>query len=893
MREQGSTPANVTTIKMNRFLSCFMVARLVRAGMLPLLALGAGGTLSAAEPVAPARTRELVAVVQSGDLAARARALQQLAVVGSAEAVPVLAGLLADPQLGQYARDGLEQMPDAAAGAALRAALERLEGRFLIGVVNSLGVRRDVAAVPALGRLATDPASPAAVAAMLALGRIGTPAARQVIEPALRHAEPALRAAAAEAAVLLAERLAREQQGTEARRVFEAVRNADVPGPLRVAAVRGAILAGGADGLKLLVEQLRSNDPDLRDLALRTARELRDPKVTPVLEAELEQLSPPLQAAVLTVLADRADPGALAAVEARALAPSEAVRLAALRALGTIGRASSVPLLLQTLRTPGSEAVATVALASLGRIPARETNAAILRVLPGVPTELRVRLIGVLGERRADEATGPLLQFAAGSDLEPAKAALRALGQLARPADLPRLIALAVAVRDEDVKILADRAIVTTTMKVLEPERRAEAVLQAFQEASDPVAKAGLLRPLGAIMRTLGGSHEVFFHVRAALAHPAEPVRAAALTCLADWPEATPATTLLEVAAAKDVTPAQRETALRGALRMATQVAAGRERSPLNVLEVFRRAAQIAQTREERMMLVSGLGSVRRVEAVQLLQPFLDDPEVKAEAALAVVQAAAGLGGPKNLAAIKPVLERIAATAPDEDVRRRAARLARGEAAPAAKGGAPKAGKAGKAGKAAPAAAGATAAGPLFNGRDLANWDGDPGVWRVAGEAIVGGSRLGNPRNEFLATTRRYRDFVLRLEYKLTGTGGFVNGGVQVRSERVAQPPNEMSGYQADIGAGHSGSLYDESRRKKFLARADEAQVQRLEKPGDWNRYEIRCVGPRVEISLNGERTLSYTEEDASVAREGLIALQIHGNCQAEIAFRHLAIEEL
>lgn len=331
---------------------------------------------------------------------------------------------------------------------------------------------------------------------------------------------------------------------------------------------------------------------------------------------------------------------------------------------------------------------------------------------------------------------------------------------------------------------------------------------------------------------------------------------------------------------------------------MATQVAAGRERSPLNVLEVFRRAARLAQTKDEKMMLVSGLGSVRRVEAVQLLQPYLDDAEVKAEAALAVVQAAAGLGGPKNLAAIKPVLERIAASEPDEDVKRRAARLARGEAVPAAKSGAPKApkapkaAKAGKAGKAAAVAASA-GAGPLFNGRDLANWDGDPGVWRVVDETIVGGSRLGNPRNEFLATTRRYRDFVLRLEYRLVGTVGFVNGGVQVRSERVTQPPNEMSGYQADIGAGHSGSLYDELRRKKFLARADEAQVKRLEKPGDWNRYEVRCVGPRVEISLNGERTLVYTEEDASVAPEGLIALQIHGNCQAEIAFRHLAIEEL
>jgi hypothetical protein len=234
---------------------------------------------------------------------------------------------------------------------------------------------------------------------------------------------------------------------------------------------------------------------------------------------------------------------------------------------------------------------------------------------------------------------------------------------------------------------------------------------------------------------------------------------------------------------------------------------------------------------------------------------------------------------------VRPLLERVAREAKDEDVRRRAARLARGEA-PAAKGKAAKAG----AGPA-PAASGGKP-GPVFNGVDLTGWDGDPGVWRVADGVIVGGNPRGNPRNEFLAMTRRTGDFVLRLEYRLTGTEGFVNGGVQVRSERIEDPAHEMSGYQADVGAGHSGSLYDESRRKRFLARATEEQVRRLERPGEWNRYEIRCTGPRVEIFLNGERTVDYTETEPGVVPAGRIALQIHGKCKAEIAFRKLELEE-
>jgi hypothetical protein len=181
----------------------------------------------------------------------------------------------------------------------------------------------------------------------------------------------------------------------------------------------------------------------------------------------------------------------------------------------------------------------------------------------------------------------------------------------------------------------------------------------------------------------------------------------------------------------------------------------------------------------------------------------------------------------------------------------------------------------------------------LFNGRTLSGWHGNTNVWRVQNGAIVGGSLTGNPQNEFLATERSYTNFILRVEYKLVGTEGFTNGGIQIRSKRVQNPPNEMSGYQADIESGWSGSLYDESRRKKMLATADRALVSRSEKHGSWNRYEIRCEGPRIQLFLNGERTIDYTEPDSTIEQHGLIALQIHGNNKAEVSYRNITIEEL
>ncbi|HVE38486.1 MAG TPA: DUF1080 domain-containing protein [Planctomycetota bacterium] len=181
----------------------------------------------------------------------------------------------------------------------------------------------------------------------------------------------------------------------------------------------------------------------------------------------------------------------------------------------------------------------------------------------------------------------------------------------------------------------------------------------------------------------------------------------------------------------------------------------------------------------------------------------------------------------------------------------------------------------------------------LFDGKTLDGWEGDTKVWRVVDGAIVGGSKEGNPRNEFLTTTKSYANFVLKVEYKLVGTEGFVNGGVQIRSRRIPKPPNEMKGYQADIGAGFSGALYDESRRNKMLVKPDPELIKKTEKPGEWNSYEIRCEGLRVRLTLNGVQTVDYTEDDQTLEQEGLIGLQIHGNCKAEISFRNITIETL
>ncbi|MCX7047387.1 MAG: DUF1080 domain-containing protein [Candidatus Sumerlaeota bacterium] len=184
----------------------------------------------------------------------------------------------------------------------------------------------------------------------------------------------------------------------------------------------------------------------------------------------------------------------------------------------------------------------------------------------------------------------------------------------------------------------------------------------------------------------------------------------------------------------------------------------------------------------------------------------------------------------------------------------------------------------------------------LFDGKTFAGWEGDTtGTWRIEDGVIIGGSlKTKVPRNEFLATTKSYSNFVLRLKFKLVGSSGFINGGVQFRSQHATKPPNEMVGYQADMGdPTYWGSVYDESRRKKALTTTKMEELNKVLKRNEWNDYEIRAEGKRIRLSINGLQTADYTEPDDSIPQSGLIAVQIHGGAVAEVSYKDITIEEL
>ena len=174
-------------------------------------------------------------------------------------------------------------------------------------------------------------------------------------------------------------------------------------------------------------------------------------------------------------------------------------------------------------------------------------------------------------------------------------------------------------------------------------------------------------------------------------------------------------------------------------------------------------------------------------------------------------------------------------------------------------------------------------------------WEGDAQYFRMQDGAIVAGNlQRPIPNNEFLCTEKSYRDFQITLKARLIGEGK--NAGVQFRSIRIPDH-YEVIGYQCDIGESPErsiwGSLYDESRRKEFLAHPPAENMADLVKTDDWNEFKIVVEGPRIQIWLNGIQTVDYTEAEANIEQEGKICLQIHSGPPAEAWYKDIVITEL
>ena len=621
-----------------------------------------------AQPSTKERVAELCAILKS-DAAEKekADACRELARIGTKDAIAPLAALLADEKLSHMARYGLETIPSSAVDKALRSALERLEGRPLVGVIGSIGVRRDASAVEALSRRLTDADPEVAQAAARALGRIGTPAAAKAIEKALPEAPAANQLAFCEGLLRCAETLAAKGERKQALAIYDRLRVMQLPHQARVAAWRGAILERGKEGLPLLMEAVGTDDFALFEGTMRISLEMAGPEVTSALATRLKWLSADKQVLLCKTLGRRCDPAACMALAEAARKGDKAVRIAAIRALPEIGHPDSVPVLGELLRDNDRD-IAKAAQEALGAMPGNEADKAVIAMFSRGTVERRIIAMDLIVRRRMTAAMPQL--FRAAEDLEPKirLAALRALGELARPSDFPTLLDLMARAKTAADVEAVEQALSAVSVRAGDPEACARKV-SAWMPRGRPVQKCGLLR----VLASIGGTNALKT-VRAGLNSSEPGVRVAAIRALSHWSTPDAAPDLLEVArTASD--PNDELVCIRGYLRFAGQsdLAAGKR------LAMCRQAQGLGLRDSEKKLLLSALGGINSAESLELIKPHLDGA-VKEEAGAAFLNVAEKLVKEKDAAKLAPKLieplETIASTCNTADLSKRAKALA-------------------------------------------------------------------------------------------------------------------------------------------------------------------------------------------------------------------------
>jgi HEAT repeat protein len=601
---------------------------------------------------------------------ARAWLLRQLERIGGAECVDAVAPLLTDKE--DTVRDAavrcLAYNPTPTATVKLLAALPTSRPATRVALINALGYRADPSAVEALADAVHSTESPVALGAAQALGRIGTSEAALTIAAARSKATGSLRAALADAWLRCADRRLAEGKTADAAAIYQALNSPKEPRPVRLAALRGRLRAGGDQAGALTLEVVRGDDATARAVAVGQLADA-SPAALKAVAAGLEQLTPNVRVVVLNALAARGDRALAAAALAAAKSSDEKVRQAGLLALGRIGDAAAVPLLVEALfKNPP---LAGAARASLGSLMGPGVDEKLLQQLKA-ETEAgkRGELIAVLEARKTVAAVPTLLQMARGKDAGLRGRSLGALRQLAGPADIPALIKVLVSTPAGKEREDAERTVTAVCGQIPEPARRAAPVLAVYRGA-DRGEQLALLPLLGRI-----GGPDALEAVRTALASGDAETAGVAAHALCNWPDSTASADLLKLTRNAPDAQVSKE-ALLALIRVNTVLD---ERTRLERLAMLKKAMDLASTTAERQQVLDGVATVRHIDAFRYVLPYLDDPTLAQRACRTIVE----LAHSKNLRepnrrAFEPVLDRVIAMCRDKGLVERAKRYKEGQ----------------------------------------------------------------------------------------------------------------------------------------------------------------------------------------------------------------------
>ncbi len=457
---------------------------------------------------------------------------------GGSRLVSALASLMDESATFHAALGALSSLSGPESEGELRAALGRLKGKELVGVINVVGERGDTQAVGKLAALAGSPDTAVACAAVGALGSMGSETALAALEEIRLPKEFAV--ARTHARLACANRLLAGSARQKAQRVFEDVYANGGTTALRVAALDGLARLDNAEAVKSVIAALDSKNGGICLAAAGLLVKLSGSEVARIAGERLPSLHEDAQIVLLAGLEQRGDRGAADAVAKLAMDGTNAVDLVAIRALGGLGGPTHVALLEQRMLEEGE--AGKLSRESLCRLDAPGVGPAILARLSGGQVTNRCEMMGVVADRGMSEAVPSLIGAVRKGGDEERSAALRALRALVTNEHLDDLVDLLPVEMTE-----SDRSRLTAAMKAIVAKagvtdkqiERLIAVLNKIDSTTKPV-----------VIEVLGrsGTDRAFGAIKESLDSKVVEVRKAAIRALSDWPTTKPLPLLRDTA---------------------------------------------------------------------------------------------------------------------------------------------------------------------------------------------------------------------------------------------------------------------------------------------------------------------------------------------------------
>ncbi len=802
--------------------------------------------------------------------------IRQLQRTGKKESIKPLKRYLANKRLCEPATQALLAIGTQEAEKVLLKALKRATGANRVTLIKALGELQSKEATKKILPFATHTNDELRQVTLFALANIGDPLAEKAVSTVSLEAPSYERTMAPSIYLLYAQRLSesgRKMQSANICRNLIISYTAPQENHIPCTALSLLVDTVGKNAFEDLLQAMDSPNQELRARALELADRIPGEEATARWIELMAEASPDVQAQIIGMLGRRGDITALPVLREKLKSHRKVIKLASVSAAASLGGEEVFFDILPLLRTDQKDEIAVIKQALLG-FSSKLLIPESVKILDKVPSPSRVVLMDILSERHAKKHVGLFFAMAESENEDIRQAVLSGLANLTGPQDIPRLIKMLIETdKNQDIRLI-QAAIVASANQIEDKEKRANLLLGAMQTAAEE-KQPDLLRLLSRI-----GSQNALQAVIAKTKSENPQIQAVAISVLADWPD---------FEAAEELSRIWRNTeiqkyllvAIRGYVRLVHES----DMTPEAKLERYKDVLGFVSYPAAKAIVLGRLGAIKSLEAFKIAVFFLENPELRSQAAAVVARI--GFSGieiekefskPQLLSIFQKVARNIDNDRSRQNVDNRigAQLIEEGFLS-------------------------------LFNRKDLSGWKGLVGdpvkrakmmqkelekAQALADESmhvhwkVDEGILVFDGRGESLCTDKDYEDFELFVDWKIEEGG---DSGIYLRGSPQVQiwgPDQSLDG---------SGGLYNNQKGpSKPLVRADNPV-------GEWNTFHIKMIGEYVTVYLNGVLVVddavmeNYWERDKPIYPSGQIELQAHNTSLyfRNIFIRNLRIKEL